>query len=656
MRILVRRIYRAFPELDAYSDEQCARFVRATRRGWARWGHRAVIVLVSAVSFFGVMIGLAFLSSVLERYQNSIRRDVPWMEALIALAAVPLVALVPVSAFLMRDVLLRRRLRWVLRDRSACPKCRYRLIGLAVSAQHTIKCPECGMVCDVDPSISELALDETGKEQYHPAVIAPRKPPFWTKRRRKLVLRTLLVIVLVPSLAALTYEGFLRWQARVARRERPGTAALTALARSLQGDAKGEARNGWDLLGAALAAVDAADQRVWRDSPATTADGQKVKPEPILLYSRGPRGMTSEYENASRELALKMLGEYRADGVFGTLKEMAACGWGVRGLVNDDQKAPLINAQISDWGDIWKLAQINGGRMGVAIKAGQTGEFLEAFEANLAITKMMQRQGLVIDDVVAARVDDLTLARARALMGLGADPATLEAIGAIMRRQAANVPRERVFEGERIAALDTVAWFFEEPSRVRLGKYSKAIEEQFGKLPPAVKAGRLGTYQENRDALNDAFDLARANAGLIPSQRTAPGTTSDLILMQCVRPADWYLTRLMDHHETMLSGTRLMLAIERFRAARGDYPAALKDLVPGFIETLPADPWTGKDFGYVRIDPAADRLHRAYLLYSAGADGKDDGGTEQAQDATDSSRMLPGTDFVINRWDELAEP
>ena len=46
MRLLVRRIYRAFPELDRYSDEQCRRFVRSANRGWRRTLHASLIALV----------------------------------------------------------------------------------------------------------------------------------------------------------------------------------------------------------------------------------------------------------------------------------------------------------------------------------------------------------------------------------------------------------------------------------------------------------------------------------------------------------------------------------------------------------------------------------------------------------------------------------
>jgi hypothetical protein len=61
-------------------------------------------------------------------------------------------------------------------------------------------------------------------------------------------------------------------------------------------------------------------------------------------------------------------------------------------------------------------------------------------------------------------------------------------------------------------------------------------------------------------------------------------------------------------------------ALERFRLARGQYPAALRDLVPEFLSLPPADPVSGESLKY-RPDGRG-----RYLLYSVGWDEKDDNG------------------------------
>ena len=72
----------------------------------------------------------------------------------------------------------------------------------------------------------------------------------------------------------------------------------------------------------------------------------------------------------------------------------------------------------------------------------------------------------------------------------------------------------------------------------------------------------------------------------------------------------------------MAAGSRcaaLAISVERYRRARGQIPTTLNELVPACAKSLPQDPFTGKDLLY-RHDA------RGFVVYSVGADGKDDGG------------------------------
>ena len=66
-----------------------------------------------------------------------------------------------------------------------------------------------------------------------------------------------------------------------------------------------------------------------------------------------------------------------------------------------------------------------------------------------------------------------------------------------------------------------------------------------------------------------------------------------------------------------------LLAIEltlfAYRAENGDYPPALSALAPGFIRSIPFDPYNGEDFNY-RITPSG------FLFYSPGPSGRESGG------------------------------
>ncbi|MFO0844138.1 MAG: hypothetical protein U0797_17340 [Gemmataceae bacterium] len=62
------------------------------------------------------------------------------------------------------------------------------------------------------------------------------------------------------------------------------------------------------------------------------------------------------------------------------------------------------------------------------------------------------------------------------------------------------------------------------------------------------------------------------------------------------------------------------VAAERYRLARGDWPARLDDLVPAQLAAVPLDPFDGLPLRYARRPDGV-------AVYSVGLDGRDDGGT-----------------------------
>ncbi len=75
-----------------------------------------------------------------------------------------------------------------------------------------------------------------------------------------------------------------------------------------------------------------------------------------------------------------------------------------------------------------------------------------------------------------------------------------------------------------------------------------------------------------------------------------------------------------------LRSARVALAVERFRLDNERLPEKLSELVPAYIEEVPADPFDGKPVRY-------KRLKTGYVLYSLGRDQDDDSGEEGEYDA-----------------------
>jgi hypothetical protein len=70
--------------------------------------------------------------------------------------------------------------------------------------------------------------------------------------------------------------------------------------------------------------------------------------------------------------------------------------------------------------------------------------------------------------------------------------------------------------------------------------------------------------------------------------------------------------------------TRTALAVERYRLAEGHLPQSLDDLAPAYIETVPGDPFDGRDMKY-------RALETGFVVYSVGEDLTDEGGAERGK-------------------------
>jgi hypothetical protein len=148
MRIPYSKIYRAFPELDQFSDGQCEVYVARTRA--RRSGSRDVMILGAGAAGVGMAIAMAVVTGVVivplaGALGVRVRREYE-LPMEMAVVGVHVVAAC-IAAMLVRDAWLRRAIRACI-DAARCPKCDYSLLGLPVRAGE-VKCPECGAGCDL---------------------------------------------------------------------------------------------------------------------------------------------------------------------------------------------------------------------------------------------------------------------------------------------------------------------------------------------------------------------------------------------------------------------------------------------------------------------------------------------------------------------------
>ncbi len=100
------------------------------------------------------------------------------------------------------------------------------------------------------------------------------------------------------------------------------------------------------------------------------------------------------------------------------------------------------------------------------------------------------------------------------------------------------------------------------------------------------------------------------------------------IMMSTLDSADFE-----ERSNTTLQLTRVAAALAVYRAERGHYPEKLDELIPGTPEKLPVDIYNAKPFLY-------QRLGKGFLLYSAGENGVDDGGSHQDSDIFQGQSLI----------------
>jgi hypothetical protein len=112
------------------------------------------------------------------------------------------------------------------------------------------------------------------------------------------------------------------------------------------------------------------------------------------------------------------------------------------------------------------------------------------------------------------------------------------------------------------------------------------------------------------------------------------------MLVQLMAPAVDKVAEACQRNHALLRCAIVAIAAERYRKAKGQWPATPDDLVKaGLIKSVPKDPFAaGQSIKFAR---AADGL----IVYTTGTDGKDDGGK------LDKDARKVGADFGLRLWD-----
>lgn len=189
---------------------------------------------------------------------------------------------------------------------------------------------------------------------------------------------------------------------------------------------------------------------------------------------------------------------------------------------------------------------------------------------------------------------------------------------------------ENLSEAQRadIAGLISNLTFMARPESLPLPE-AKTLHAEFAEAAERVKSWRSHSAEQMRKALSQIDQSKR-------------------------RVASWcsiWARVEWNHVEALLAveSLRTAIALEDFREASGAYPASLDELCPKYLAATPDDPAAeGTKLVYVKGERTVWGKPLAYVLYSRGFDGADDGGKPSRFPGLNIFSGDKGQDVVLN--------
>jgi hypothetical protein len=187
----------------------------------------------------------------------------------------------------------------------------------------------------------------------------------------------------------------------------------------------------------------------------------------------------------------------------------------------------------------------------------------------------------------------------------------------------------QALEEERRIALATLRRVFRKELDTHL-LAGGAPRDPSRRPPPWYLYPKPWAYRE----MDRGFRGYIAEAGKPVVDRQPVRIPKEIMSRMLLRPIEG----IMGSFDKNLMGLRLLqteLALQEHRQRLGRYPESLSDLEPALAPSTVMDTYSGKPFIY-------RRKGEAYLLYSVGPDGKDNGGVPAARSSDPSGDLVAG--------------
>lgn len=560
-----------------------------------------------------------------------------------------------VELVILRLLWLRQGAKRVLARRERCFECGQGLSGVPIMGADAVRCPECGAFIPAVAAWGEVIRTAPDRATFSPAENLVRV--FWTRRRLVLAGKVCAALVLLGALAYGAWWGVrevgIRRQAAIARKERPNLDELNERILTRKPALQPDQVYVGDAVRNVLARYDTLVQQFKDKELASIAGAQSMHIDADWAC-REPHGDESQEERLRDYYSTKLMDYLQTTGLYKDVDDLTQTAKWLDKLVVpvDEPQGPT-----SELSDLRRVARISTARMRIARVASDADEFRRAGLSICAIIETAATGPHTIDWLVADSHEKSLLRELRAVLLSSPSPEMLQAVDQI----AANLPPVdpiAAFENAHVILLDSVCWFFSEPSRVRKGARSEELRDTMGvgmiesndDDEPVTR--RLGTYTESREEIDVLFRQFLACARVEPSARRQQGLPlseeSELLIPHANA---WLFPRWLQQVDQQVlhrRAVRTMISLERYRITHGHYPDRLDELPREALGQNVLDPFSGRPFGYRLTDPQSDRIGRGYILWSVGADGEDNGGKASRNWDVGLRPAGAGQDVIMN--------
>jgi hypothetical protein len=304
-----------------------------------------------------------------------------------------------------------------------------------------------------------------------------------------------------------------------------------------------------------------------------------------------------------------------------------------------------MNALMPYLSSIRYMARLLKAEAVIRAEDGEIDQAIESIAANFGVARSLSGEPVLVSQLVRVACEGLGVSTVERIVNRRElDDEQLVVLGRLVSGAGSGLKFPISMMGERCSMLDIYL------NPAKMGGQAFGVPYISEVLFTAFKATGLidkgaMLYLDFTDEFLQAMELPdheriAAAKAIVKKLEEASGIQARMV--RIIAPAYARLVELDLRSIALFRVARLGLAVERYRLAVGKLPDLLGELVPGYLDSVPKDPFDGAQLRY-------KRLEKGYVVYSIGQDGSDDGGREHPRGERKDPDENWDVTFIVER-------